>query len=172
MLQKITRKFRDMATIKTLCERAESHARRAGQAKPGAEHFVLAAFDLPDGEATRAFAQLGASAADFANAIQRQYGDALQSVGIRAAPELLSESEQDPPPATPRLYDAQPSGQRLFGLLTKVREQHPQHPLSSAHVLLAATQIEHGVVARSLRAMDVEPAALAAAAAAQLRAAA
>jgi ATP-dependent Clp protease ATP-binding subunit ClpA len=171
MFQRITQKFRDMATIKALCEQAEAHARRAGEAQPGAEHFVLAALDLPDGEAARAFAQVGANAADFANAIQRQYADALQAVGISADPALLSD-EAPLAPAMPRLFDAQPSAQRLFGLLTKVREQYPQSPLSSAHVILAVTQIEQGVVARSLRAMGVEPEALQSAAAAQLRVAA
>jgi ATP-dependent Clp protease ATP-binding subunit ClpA len=172
MFQRISQKFRDMATIKALCEQAEAHARRSGHAEPGAEHFVLAALDLPDGSARRAFAQVGADSADFANAILRQQAEALQAVGIRADPGLLAPDEAAPSQPIPRLYASQPSARRLFELLTGVQQQHPRDPLSGAHVLLAVTQMQQGVVARSLRAMGIEADALAAAAAAQLRAAA
>jgi ATP-dependent Clp protease ATP-binding subunit ClpA len=172
MFQRITQKFRDMATIKSLCEQAEAHARRHGVTQPGAEHFVLAALDLPDGTAQRAFAQVGANSTDFARAIVQQQADALQSVGIHAKPELLAPDATEPSQPMPRLYAAQPSARRLFELLTTVRQQHPQHPLSGAHVLLAAAQLQQGVVARSLRAMGINAEALAGAAADQLRAAA
>ncbi len=60
MLQRIKRKLDDMRTIKALAEAAERHANAAGEREPGPEHFLLAAFDLPDGLARRAFARLGA----------------------------------------------------------------------------------------------------------------
>lgn len=170
MFQRIIQKFRDMATIKALCEQAEAHARRSGHTEPGAEHFVLAALDLPDGTARRAFAQVGANSIDFANAILRQQADALQAVGIHAEPGLLAPDEAAPTQPIPRLYASQPSARRLFELLTAVQQRHPRHPLAGAHVLLAATQMQQGVVARSLRAMGVSAEALACAAANQLRA--
>jgi hypothetical protein len=51
MFDRLRHRLRGVGTLKTLCEAAEQHARRAGQDQPGAEHFVLAALDLPDGSA-------------------------------------------------------------------------------------------------------------------------
>jgi hypothetical protein len=47
MFKRLTQNLRDMGTIKTLCEAAERIARANHQERPGAEHFVLAALELP-----------------------------------------------------------------------------------------------------------------------------
>ncbi|MGZ8476106.1 MAG: Clp protease N-terminal domain-containing protein, partial [Candidatus Limnocylindria bacterium] len=47
-----------MRTIKKLLTDAEVEARAMGEAEPGAEHLLLAALDLPDGSARRAFERL------------------------------------------------------------------------------------------------------------------
>ncbi|BBB97661.1 hypothetical protein ABIF38_004004 [Bradyrhizobium japonicum] len=49
MFKGIGSKLNDMGTIKFLCERAETYALQDQQREPGAEHFLLASLDLPDG---------------------------------------------------------------------------------------------------------------------------
>tara|TARA_R110000850_G_scaffold29276_1_gene80894 strand:- start:2115 stop:2342 length:228 start_codon:yes stop_codon:yes gene_type:complete len=49
MFQALKTKFKNVTTLKFLCERAEIHALQDQQREPGAEHFLLAALDLPDG---------------------------------------------------------------------------------------------------------------------------
>ena len=48
MLQRIRQRLQDMRTLRQLFTRAEHHARAQGQPRPGAEHFLLAAIELPD----------------------------------------------------------------------------------------------------------------------------
>lgn len=60
MFGRIRSKLNDMNTIKLLCEGAEAHALQDQQREPGAEHFLLAALDLPDGTARLAFEKAGA----------------------------------------------------------------------------------------------------------------
>ncbi|MGH6647625.1 hypothetical protein [Aquabacterium sp.] len=46
-IHRLKQRVRDMGTIKSLCLGAEEHAQQDGQDKPGAEHFLLSALDLP-----------------------------------------------------------------------------------------------------------------------------
>ena len=169
MFDRLRHRLRDVGTLKTLCETAEAHARRAGQDQPGAEHFVLAALDLQDGTARAAFARLDADANAFVTAIERQHRDALAGVGI--APQAWPEPPADAAgaPAT-GLYRAQPSGQALMQALAKRRERAGEIPLIGAHVLAAATEAAQGITARALQAMGVDAAALRAAAASEIAA--
>lgn len=166
MFDRLRHRLRDAGTLKTLCEAAEQHARRAGQDQPGAEHFVLAALDLPDGSARRAFGRLHADAGAFAGAIEAQHREALSTVGL--APEAWP----GPPPAAAAppagLYRAQPSGQALVQALARQRERAGDIPLIGAHVLAAAAGPAEGITARTLRAMGVDAAALRAAAAREI----
>lgn len=91
MLQRIRQRLQDMRTLRQLFTRAEHHARAQGQPRPGAEHFLLAAIELPDGTARRAFEHIGANPDAIPAAIEQQYRDALAQVGIQA----------DMPPASP-----------------------------------------------------------------------
>ena len=61
MLQGIKSKLADIGVIRFLSETAEAYALQDQQREPGAEHLLLAALDLPDGAARRAFEQAGAS---------------------------------------------------------------------------------------------------------------
>lgn len=169
MFDSLRRRLRDAATLKALCEAAEGHARRAGQDQPGAEHFVLAAIDLPDGTARAAFARLNADANAFAAAIERQHRDALAAVGV--APQAWPEPPADAAgaPAT-GLYRAQPSGQALMQALAKRRERAGEIPLIGAHVLAAAAEPARGTTARTLQAMGLDAGALRAAAAHEIAA--
>lgn len=153
MLKGLKAKLDDMATIRRLCERAEAHALRDQQREPGAEHFLLAALDLPDGTARLAFARAGADADALPAAIERQYADALGAIGLAA--DALPDSA---PPEPTRLYRAAASGQQLMQDLAESRED--RGPLLGAHVVAAVAGLSQGVAARALRALGVDPVAL------------
>jgi ClpA/ClpB-like protein len=53
---------------------------------PGAEHLLLAALELPDGTARRAFERVGADPNALRQAIEEQHAEALCAVGIDAGP--------------------------------------------------------------------------------------
>ena len=84
MFRQLQHRFQSMRTLSRLCTGAEAHARASGQAAPGAEHFLLAAIDLPDGSARRALESMGVAPAAVRDAIEQQYRDALRSVGLDA----------------------------------------------------------------------------------------
>ena len=152
MFNGLKARFNDMATLRTLCDGAERLALLDQQTRPGAEHFLLAALDLKDGTARLAFEKAGADPAALRPAIDRQYDDALQSIGIR----LTGTGAKRPPlPGNTGLYDAAPSGQALMQDLAASRRDH--RPLLGAHVVAIAAGMEHGVVARALRIMGISP---------------
>ena len=163
MFAALQRRLKDMGTLKSLCLQAEAHALADHQRQPGAEHFLLAALDLPDGAAGRAFARLHADPARLRRAITQQYGEALASVGVDPAHADTLE-----PPARPmRLYDAAASGQAVLKALA-ARKQGT--PLLSGHVVAVVAELQQGVAPRSLRAMGIDPAALKSAALAEVSA--
>lgn len=153
MFNRIKARFESMGTIRTLCEQAEQHARRDQQREPGAEHFVLAALDLPDGTARRAFEAIGADAAGFRPAIERQYGEALRLVGLDPAVSPHA-AELEPLPSQRAVFDAAPSGQAVMQRLAEGRKEH--NPLVGAHVVSIVAGMPHGVAARALRIMGVD----------------
>jgi ATP-dependent Clp protease ATP-binding subunit ClpA len=153
-------KIHDMSTIRKLCEAAETHALQDRQRHPGAEHFLLAALDLEDGTARRAFQVINADPEGLKPAIERQYSTALLSVGIAVAP---AESGDDAAPrrSEPGAYQAAPSGQELMLRLAGSR-RHAQ--LLGAHIVAIVASMPHGVAARALRGMGIDATALQAAA--------
>jgi Clp amino terminal domain, pathogenicity island component len=164
MFGKLKARIRDMGTVKTLCIAAERHARDGGEEKPGAEHFLLAALDLPDGTARRAFERLGADADGFKDAIARQYTDALRGVGL--APESIADSEVVVS-VDSRLYVTKPSGQAVMQQLAARRKVTNDAALVGAQVVEVVASMQHGVAVRSLRTMGVDLVALRAAARAE-----
>lgn len=154
MFSTVRSKLKDMGTIKRLCDGAEAHALEDGKREPGAEHFLLAALDLPDGTARLAFERIGADPASFEPAIRAQYGEALRSLGI----EPVIETRQDPPAANTGIYRAAPSGQDVMRALTEGRASHA--PLLGAHVVAVVAGFPLGVAARALRGMGVDRDAL------------
>ena len=153
MFRGLKSKLSDMATIKLLCEKAEAHALEDQQREPGAEHFLLAALDLPDGTARLAFEQAGAEPDALKAAIERQYATALRSIGLE--PIALADA---PISANAGIYQAAPSGQTVMQGLTASRTGHG--PLLGAHVVGIVAGLSHGVAARALRALDVDSALL------------
>ena len=153
MFKRIRSKLDDMGTIKRLCERAEAHALHDQQREPGAEHFLLAALDLPDGTARLAFERAGAEPDALKAAIERQYGDALLSIGlaVSAPPEM-------PASANSGAYHATASGQAIMQELAATRRDHA--PLLGAHVVSIVAGLPQGVAPRALRALGADPASL------------
>ncbi|MBT9456230.1 MAG: Clp protease N-terminal domain-containing protein [Burkholderiaceae bacterium] len=158
MFTGIRQRLRDMGTIKALCQGAERHALRDGQAEPGAEHFLLSALELPDGSARRSFERLQVDPAQLPAAIARQHGEALRGIGLD--PDALDALDNAPQPAARALYNASPSGQAVMQGLAASRGQ----PLLGAHVVAVIAGMRHGVAARTLRALGLNPQALAASA--------
>ena len=160
MFQRIKQRVRDIGTLKVLCEAAERHALEAGRREPAAEHFLLAALELPDGSALRVFERIGADATQLPAAIERQYHDALRAVGVD--PQPLAEAAQglEPLNASGGVYQAAPSGQAVVQGLAALRSADQQAPLLGCHVLTVVAGMPHGVAARALRAMGVAPEAL------------
>lgn len=172
MFERVRQRVRDVKTIGALCKGAERHARDDGQREPGAEHFLLSALDLPDGSARRVLERLQVDASQVRGAIRRQYADALRHAGVDpAALDALVE----PPQATPRQpapYRASASGQAVMQGLAQLREHDKDAALLGAHVIAVIASMQQGVAARTLRALGVDTAALAAAAAEEVRASA
>ncbi len=150
MINQLKSRLGDVGTVRALCLGAEAHARQDGQQVPGAEHFLLASLDLPDGSARRAFGRLGVDPSGLKAAIAKQYADALQLVGI----EVSEAATAEPLPPPRGLYRAAPSGQHLLQALAA--RDGTARRLTSAHIVAAVAAVPHGVTARALRAMGVD----------------
>lgn len=154
MFRRLKQRFADAATLAALCRGAEDHARQDAQREPGAEHFLLAALDLPDGSARRAFARIGVDPDALKAAIARQYDEALNRIGVD--PGGLASTPEPLPPPPPGLYSAAPSGQDLMQLLAKDHRIDRRGPLVGAHVVEGVAATPHGVSARALRALGAD----------------
>lgn len=150
MFEGIKSKFNNIGTIKLLCERAEAYALQDQQRDPGAEHFLLAALDLPDGTARLAFERAGVKPDALRAAIERQYADGLRAIGLKA--DLPADA---PVPANTGIYQASASGQEIMQQLAETRRDHS--PLLGADVVGIVAGMSHGIAARALRASGVDP---------------
>jgi hypothetical protein len=153
MFARIKARLNNVKTLKSLCLQAEQHALRDQQRQPGAEHFLLAALDLPDGTAKQVFESIGADASMLAPAIARQYDDALRSIGIDPGVAGMN-GAREPLEVQRGIYDASASGQQVLRSLADERQTHD--PLLGAHVVAVVAGMKHGVAARSLRAMGID----------------
>lgn len=161
MFKRLLLRFRDMKIIGKLIAGAEEQANILGEEKPGAEHFVLSALNLEDGTAKRAFDRFGVDSDKFKNAIKAQYDEALKSVGIRGQ---ATEFKPEPIKSGKTFLDSHPSGQDLMKSLYALKKEDNNHPLQGAHVIIVAASIEHGVVPRAFKILDIDNQSLAKAA--------
>lgn len=173
MFKLIRQRFRDMRTIATLLTEAERYANADGQKEPAAEHVVLSALALPDGTARQALMRVHADPEQFRAAIARQYDDALRSVGM-TLPHAAALHDAYPVSRGKGVYRVQASAQTLMEalreIMTQAQKEDSNCPLLGAHVLLAASTAQFGVVVRAFRAMGVAPAELGEAAKAEVQA--
>ncbi len=154
-LRPLKQKIHDMKTISRLCQGAEKHANINGEEKPGAEHFMLSALDLPDGTARRVFKRLNIDPNGINQAIKQQHIDALNEIGIDHRSINIDLNTPEVAKSNSKLYDAQPSAQVLMQELHK-RNKNRNTPLIGANVLEIIASMENGIAARTLRAMGID----------------
>ncbi len=151
MFAQLKQRFSDMGTIKLLCEAAELEANADHQGAPGAEHFVLAALQLPDGSAQRVFAKLEITGDDFRNALRELHRSALASAGVDGAQISASESSVPPLPRPSGIYNAAPSGEAVVKGLAALRKRGVHGPLAGVHVLEVTSAVQHGMTAKAFQ---------------------
>ncbi|WIV97445.1 Clp protease N-terminal domain-containing protein [Kinneretia aquatilis] len=169
MFKAIRNRLADVRQLSRLCSEAEQQARQLGQARPGSEHFTLAALALPDGSALRVFQQLGIDAAAYRAALQSQHAEALAAAGIAldpasaaaAAPQALAGEAGG-------LYRAEASAQVFMQRLAAARGPMGSRRLHSADVLLAVSQESYSLAARAFQQLGISAQRLATAARAEL----
>ncbi|MGL4397373.1 MAG: Clp protease N-terminal domain-containing protein [Hyphomicrobium sp.] len=150
-----------MQTSLALCQAAERHALADGQEQPGSEHFLLAAFDLPDCTARQSFAMIGADPAQLRAAITEQYGQSLAHIGVASAAVDAVLSRPMPIARWPFPPAARASALAVLKQLSKRGGRLPKNaPLSGALVVAAIAEERHSVAARALRAMKIDAARL------------
>lgn len=165
MFKRLRLRIRDMRTISALFQAADKHAHQNGEDMSGAEHFLLAAIDLPDGTARQTFRHLGVEQDALRAAIAHQYNAALQGVGLDTS--HIGDFE---PVTSNRIFNkSKPSVQNLMKTLADQRSHDKDTPLLSAHVLLAVASMKQGVAARALRIMGIDQDVLHAAAENEIR---
>ena len=167
MLQRLKQRIADMRTIKTLCESAERHANSLGDSEPGPEHLLLAALDLPDGLARRAFATAGVDPSQLRAGITAAHGAALAAVG--ADPGLVA--GEAPVPPREGIYRSKGSMEAVMRALADWPRAAGE-ALTGAHVAAVVASSPQGTAARALKAIGTDAAALASAARAEIAAAA
>lgn len=148
-----------LKALKQLCEGAMTQAEAEGLSEVGAEHFLLSAFDLPDGTARRSFEPFGIDKEALRAAIERHYAEALKAAGMGG--------EAMPPPAPitrpTSPWAGLPSSASGLALLDRLAEKGPAgEPLCGADVVLATLSARRGTVPRVLASLRIDPEALAA----------
>jgi len=193
MFARLKQRWHDTRTIMKLSLDAEKRALQEGQQHPGAEHYTLAALDLPDGSARRVFARIGADPEAYRAALAGRHAAALNTIGLHAtvadadadgtaspaaavtSPAATSpagasgDTGADGSAAPALLFDARPSGQSLMQSLPELQRRLPA-PLCGAHVLLAVAAMAHSAAGRAFKAIGIDLQALGSAAEAELRA--
>lgn len=145
--------LQDIRTVNALITAAEKEASLVGEKEAGAEHLILASFDLPDGSTRRAFQRVGVYPQAFRDAIAKQHEDALRAIGIAPEDGRIDPHLPDPAPPSGPLR-TKGSSQNVFKKVVKlVKKEHSQ--LYGAYIVLVATEAEHGSVARALDSLGV-----------------
>ena len=157
----------DIRIMATLFPAAETVARQDGLEAAGAEHLVIAALDLPDGSARRAFERVGATADDFRDAVRAQHHEALAGVGMSGLEDSALDRRLPEPVPAPGPVKTSPSAHKMFrGIVKQVRKERAQ--LYGAYFVLAAAESQRGTAVRAIRHMGIDPSALAQAARAEI----
>ena len=155
MFSKLRRAKHDLKTMNELFPNAELIARNEGAPKPAAEHLLLAAIDLDDNTASDALGEFGVDRPALREAIKTQHSETLLNIGLAVDDDAIDAVL--PQPTTPTgLYQSEGSAQRLFQRAVALAKLDRSN-LYSGHVLIAATELEEGTLARSLRHLAIDP---------------
>ncbi len=157
--------IQDIRTMNALFPAAELEAKRMGVKKPGTEHLVVAAVELPEGSARRAFERAGVDPGEFRVGIVRLRDDSTRTAGGAH----IDDPDEGTPEPEPSLMPTRksPSAQTVFkAVVDLVREE--KSPLYGAFVVMVAAGDSYGTTAQVLRSMGVDPAVLVAAARAEI----
>lgn len=160
MFRTLKQRIKDIRTIKSMCLGAERHANVDGEKEPGLEHFILAALDLPDGTARKAFERIGADPDLFRGAIAEQYDGALRSIGVETSHLGSIHRSGAPIPPNEGIYKSKPQVQALMQQLATRDKKYASEPLLGAHVIAAVATFQHGVASRTLAMMEIDRKAL------------
>jgi len=153
MFKRMLLRFRDVKVINHLILGADEQANIMGEEKPGAEHFVLSAFNLEDGTAKRVFEKFEVDSKKFRDAIKIQYQEALNTVGIN---QQAIEIDPDPISSKKIFKESKPSGQELMKSLHSLKKGDKDRPLIGAHVVTVAASMEYGIVTRALKVLGID----------------
>ncbi len=152
MIKQIKQRARNMRVVSQLMTTSEQYANAMGEQEAGAEHLVLAAFDLPDGTARKAFEQAGGDPEAYMGAIDKQYRDALTTAGIQTpknnSDDLIEKK------FFPR---AKPSFTNVVRDMAKHSNFWKAKPLVGAAVIASVARQERGVAIRALRTLEIDP---------------
>lgn len=147
--KRFMQKLNDVKTISYVCKRAEVIAKKSGEKKPGEEHFLLAAYDLPDGTVKHVFDQLNIEREQIKQAMQQQYQTALTAAGISV--EETSDQEIDDAEIKQNIpYQTKPSAQQMMKTLAEIAKKDKERPLLGVHILKVLAEKEYGVAYRTL----------------------
>ncbi len=140
-------------TINKLIPGADEQAHLMGEEKPGAEHLLLSALELPDGTAQRIFERIGINPEQFQMALKTQYNDALNAIGIDS--KMMTDAPE-PVIFSRVLHDSQPSGKMVMKALYALKSHDKDRPLLGAHVVEVVARMKHGVAARAFKIMGID----------------
>ena len=168
MFERFRRRLADGRALAELMRSAEAVARSMGDGPPGAEHFLLASFEHPDGDARRVLAGFGATAASTREAIEAQYREALSRAGLGDGALAVGDNGFRPGVGAnagiagddgplPMLYDARESARVL---LRRMADVQGGARFRSGLVPAAVTWFDEGVAARTLRGLGIDREAL------------
>ena len=157
----------DIRFMQALFPAAEAEAAAMGEREPGTEHLILASLDFEEGSARRVFERTGADPDQFRVAVIAQHEEARRSVGIDEDRERIDDRLPGPPDRPAAAYRSSPSAREVFPDVVKLVKRDRSR-LSGAYLLLVASQMEHGNVARAFTRMGVDRDGLAAAAQAEI----
>lgn len=164
----LRRAHADIATMNTLFPAAERLATDDGMDRPGSEHLLLAALDLPDGVARDALAGVGVGPSRLRDAIRAQHAATPRGAGMVADDNAIDRQRPAAGPPT-GAYRSQGSLQDAFRRATELAKAS-RVPIGSGHVMLAALEPEYGTLARAFNDLGVDRDAPMAAVRAALRA--
>jgi ATP-dependent Clp protease ATP-binding subunit ClpA len=155
VFEKLHRARADLATMNSLFPAAERIAREDGIEQPGAEHLLLAALDLDDDIAYNALSAFDVDPVEISAAIVGQHDEALRAIGVIADDNAITAAlPASGQPSGP--YRSQGSLQTAFQQAVELSKRD-KAALNSGYIMLAATDAEHGTVARALQHLGVDP---------------